>query len=178
MSGTTPILLDVWGSRSWALRLERLNERQIRALLDLRMTYQKDSTDRVPFRLKELQERKRKTSFEPDGVPLQNDSSGVEATQLCKKISSNTAKKRRASAEPISEKLPGESSSPGKRKYLQSQCEISAEQRARIVSEMLEEKITLGDIAKKFNRSVDTIRGWVREAAGHQLPKRERFPFF
>merc|ERR1719341_2632395 len=48
--------------------------------------------------------------------------------------------------------------------------QISAEQRAKFVKEALEEKLTLGDLAKKYNRSADCIRGWVREA-GHQLPE-------
>ena len=39
------------------------------------------------------------------------------------------------------------------------------------MKEALEEKLTLGDLAKKYNRSADSIRGWVREAAGQQLPK-------
>ena len=106
-SGTTPRLLDFRGSRSWALRLTGLNEKQQKALLNLGMTNQKGSADRVPFRLKELQERKRKTSSEPGGVPLQNAFSGIAASQLGKTIPSNTAKRRRTSAEPISEKLPG-----------------------------------------------------------------------
>ena len=55
--------------------------------------------------------------------------------------------------------------------------EISAEQRAKFVKEALEEKLTLADLAKKYNRSADCIRGWVREA-GHQLPESfNRFSF-
>ena len=72
-----------------------------------------------------------------------------------------------------------ESPSQGKRKSEKYESEISPAKRARIVKEVLEEKIAISEIAKKYNRSVDSIRGWVREAAGHQLLEScKRFQFF
>ena len=79
----------------------------------------------------------------------------------------------------VSSNIESPSTSRGKRKGQQLESEISPEKRARIVKEVLEERITISEIAKKYNRSVDSIRGWVREAAGHQLPEScKRFQFF
>ena len=60
----------------------------------------------------------------------------------------------------------------GKRKH---QSEISAEKRARIVREVLEDHISPGDLSKKYNISAHAIRDWVKKT-GYQLPKSYRMP--
>ena len=55
----------------------------------------------------------------------------------------------------------------GKRKH---QSEISAEKRARIAREVLEDHLSPGDLSKKYNISAHAIRDWVKKT-GYQLPK-------
>ena len=109
---------------------------------------------------------------QPGGQPGRHP--GGEPASAEKESSNN--ERRRSSAEEgeilSEEDTPSHPSSSASRPFATSPTnEISAEQRAKLVKEALEEKLTLGDLAKKYNRSADSIRGWVREAAGQQLPK-------
>ena len=58
-----------------------------------------------------------------------------------------------------------------------SAASFTADQRSRIMREVLEDHISPADLAKKYNISAHAIRDWVKKA-GHALPKSyKRFIF-